>query len=325
MKALLAMTPRLAGFIFDDGQRDRLSSLVDIDLDLVVSDPAALDVAQRSDIEMLITGWGVAPIDRETVEALPALRAIVHWGGAVGFIDPAAAADRGIAISTGRAVNAVPVAEWTVAMIVLAAKEAFWMSRAYAREQRHLDREVVIPDSGLYRTVIGIVGASSVGALVIERLRSYDAEILLFDPFVSPQIAEGLGVELVSDLEALAARASILSIHAPETPDTRGMISRAVLASMPEGSTLINTARGALVDQAALIDEVAAGRLRAILDVTEPDVLPPGHVLYDLPGVFLTPHLAGSTGNELRRLGEAAVAEVERFVDGAGFACPIVP
>ena len=115
----------------------------------------------------------------------------------------------------------------------------------------------------------------------------------------------------------------MLSLHAPAMPQTDGMISRAVLAAMPDGATLVNTARGSLVDQDALVEELAEGRLGAILDVTEPEVLPEGHPLYTLANVFLTPHLAGSTGTELRRLGRAALAEVERFVAGAPCEDPI--
>lgn len=324
MRAQLVMTPHLADAVFDDALRQRLRDAVDVDADRVVSDPRQLDAAELAAVELLVTGWGAAPIDDGLLDAMPALRAIVHWGGGVGFISTSVGA-RGIAVSTGREANAVPVAEWSVAMIVLAAKDAFWMSRRYAAERRGLDREELMPRSGLFRTAVGIIGASSVGRLVIERLRTYDVDVLLFDPFVASADAAAMGVELVDDLVALAARSTLLSVHAPETPGTLGMVSRSVLAALPDGATLINTARGALVDQDALIDELRSGRLRAVLDVTEPDVLAPEHPLYDLPNVFLTPHLAGSTGVELRRLGASAVAEVERFARGIPFAHPIEP
>lgn len=324
MRAQLVMTPHLAGAVFDDALRERLRGVAEIDLDRVVSDPRQLDATELAAVDILITGWGAAPIDEQLLTAMPALRAIVHWGGGVGFISPAVGA-RGVAVSTGREANAVPVAEWTVAMIVLAAKDAFWMSRRYAAERRVLDREELMPRSGLFRTVIGIVGASSVGRLVIDRLRSYDVDVLLYDPFVSPEDAAAMGVGLVADLAALAARVTLLSVHAPETAGTVGMVSRSVLAALPDGATLINTARGALVDQDALVAELHTGRLRAVLDVTEPDVLAPEHPLFDLPNVFLTPHLAGSTGVELGRLGASAVSEVERFARGIPFAHPIEP
>ena len=91
---------------------------------------------------------------------------------------------------------------------------------------------------------------------------------------------------------------------------------------MPDGATLINTSRGSLVDQNALIRELQSGRIHAALDVTEPDVLPPSSLLYDLPNVFLTPHMAGSTGTELRRLGDHVARELARFSQGESFLEP---
>jgi len=322
MRAALLMDPALVPFVFGDDERQRLAEMLEIDMTDAATSLAGIPAP--SEVELLITGWGVPVIDRDGLDAFPALRAIVHWGGGIGFLDEAASA-RGIRISSARAANAVPVAEFTQAMITLAAKDAFWLSRQYCAEQRFIDREATAPRAGLFRTTVGIVGASTIGTMVIEKLRASDVEVLLYDPYATPETAERLGAELIDDLEELARRSRILSVHAPETPRTAGMISRAVLAALPDGATLVNTARGALVDQDALVDELQRGRLRAVLDVTEPDVLEAGHPLYALPNVFLTPHLAGSMGVELRRLGESALAEVERFVAGAPFENPMQP
>ena len=322
MKAALLMDPALAPFVFGDDERARLGEIVEIDMTDAATSLA--DIVDPAHVELLVTGWGVAPLGAHDLDALPWLRAIVHWGGGIGFLDAAAAA-RGIRVASARAANAIPVAEFTLAMITLAAKDAFWASRCYCAEQRFIDREGELPDTGLYGTSVGIVGASSIGTLVIEKLADTDARVLLFDPYATGGTASRLGVELVTDLAELAGRSDILSIHAPETPATIGMISQSVLGALPEGATLINTARGRLVDQAALVAELQAGRLRAILDVTDPEVLEPGHPLYTLPNAFVTPHLAGSMGNELRRLGQAALAEVERYVAGLPFAHPMQP
>ena len=322
MRAALLMDPALVPFVFGDDEQQRLAEMLEIDMTDAATSLAG--IASPSEVELLITGWGVPVIDRDGLDAFPALRAIVHWGGGIGFLDEAASA-RGIRISSARAANAVPVAEFTQAMITLAAKDAFWLSRQYCAEQRFIDREATAPRAGLFRTTVGIVGASTIGTMVIEKLRASDVEVLLYDPYATPETAQRLGAELIDDLEELARRSRILSVHAPETPRTAGMISRAVLAALPDSATLVNTARGALVDQDALVDELQRGRLRAVLDVTEPDVLEAGHPLYTLPNVFLTPHLAGSMGVELRRLGESALAEVERFVAGAPFENPMQP
>ncbi|GAA5200562.1 hydroxyacid dehydrogenase [Microbacterium jejuense] len=319
MRAALLMDPSLVPFVFGAETQARLGDLLEIDLTDAATSLGG--IPEPSGVELLIVGWG-ATIDAADLDAFAALRGVVHWSGGNGALD-GAAARRGIRISSARAANAIPVAEFALAMITLAAKDAFWASRAYTAEQRFIDREAELPDTGLYGTTVGIVGASTIGRLVLQKLRGSDARVLLYDPYASAADADELGAELVDDLGALAARSDLLSIHAPETPSTTGMISAEVLAALPDGATVINTARGALIDQEALVAELQRGRLRAVLDVTEPDPLPAGHPLYALPNVFLTPHLAGSMGNELRRLGEVALAEAERFVADEPFAHPV--
>ncbi|GAA5093782.1 hydroxyacid dehydrogenase [Microbacterium yannicii] len=320
MRAALLMDPALVPFVFGERERARLGEILEIDTTVAATSLAS--VPDPSGVNLLIAGWG-AKIGPGDLDALPGVRGIVHWSGGNGVLDADAAA-RGIRISTAKAANAIPVAEFTLAMITLAAKDAFWASRRYTSEQRFVDREAELPDTGLYGTTVGIVGASTIGRLVMQRLRDTDVRVLLYDPYATTADAEAFGAEFVDDLGALAARTDLLSIHAPEMPSTIGMVSSDVLAALPDGATVINTARGALVDQDALVAELQRGRLRAILDVTEPDPLPAGHPLYELPNAFLTPHLAGSMGNELRRLGEVALAEIECFVAGEPFAHPVL-
>jgi phosphoglycerate dehydrogenase-like enzyme len=117
-------------------------------------------------------------------------------------------------------------------------------------------------------------------------------------------------------LSELLTRSHVVSLHAPLLPETRHMLGTRELALMRDGATLINTARGALVDPAALEAELSRGRLFAVLDTTEPEVPPPDSPLYHLPNVFLTPHIAGSLGRETERLSDYIVAEVERFARG---------
>ncbi|WP_416393543.1 MULTISPECIES: hydroxyacid dehydrogenase [unclassified Curtobacterium] len=269
--------------------------------------------ADLQDVEVLLTGWGVPTITPETLDRLPALRAVVHTGGSVRFLTETAW-DRDISVSSAADANAQPVAEFTLGSILLAGKEAPWTARAYRNRRVFMDREEVVPDSGNNGRRIGVVGASRIGQRVIDLLRPFDFRVSLYEPYCTQEGADRLGVPLVGDLRELAARSDILTVHAPDLPSTRGMISGDVLAALPDGGVLINTARGALVDQDALTAEILNGRIRALLDVTEPEVLPKKHLLWDLPGAVITPHLAGATGNEMRRLGSAALDDLERFI-----------
>jgi len=270
-----------------------------------------------SRVEVLITSWGCPPIDAAIVDRMPRLRLIAHLAGSVkGFLDDVVWR-RGILVTNAVAANAVPVAEFTLAAILFANKRVIQLNRFYVdhRENR-APWTLEAPDVGNYRKTIGIIGASHVGRLVIAHLKRFDFRILLYDPYVTSMGSRDLGVERAS-LAELLARSDVVSLHAPLLPETRHMLGARELALMPDRATLINTARGGLIDPAALETELTRGRIFAFLDTTEPPVLPDHSPLYDLPNVFLTPNITGSLGRETERLTDYIVAEVERFARGA--------
>jgi phosphoglycerate dehydrogenase-like enzyme len=168
---------------------------------------------------------------------------------------------------------------------------------------------------GNYGRTVGIVGASRIGRRVIELLKPFDFKVLLFDPTLSTTECAAIGVEK-ADLDTLMRNADIVSLHAPSLPSTRHMIDAQKLALMKDGATLINTARGAIIDEVALLLTLSTGRIDAIIDVTDPEIPDPPSAFYDLPNVFLTPHIAGAVGLERTRLGEMAIDEIERLLKG---------
>ncbi|HEU0207031.1 MAG TPA: hydroxyacid dehydrogenase [Pseudolysinimonas sp.] len=200
-------------------------------------------------------------------------------------------------------------------MILLAGKDVFWISREYARRSTGLNLRTEFRTMGNYRTTIGIVGASRIGRRLLELLRPFDFDVLVYDPFLSPEEAEKLGAR-ACELEELVRSSSIVSLHAPAIPQTHHLIDQQLVSLMPDGAALINTARPSLVDQDALITRLRSGRIRAILDVTDPGELPEDHELRSLTNVYLTPHLAGSQGNELLRVGQSALEEALRLSSG---------
>ena len=267
-------------------------------------------------LEVLITSWGCPRIGENLIDHAPRLRLIAHLAGSVkGFIDDVVWR-RGIRVVNAVAANAVPVAEYTLAAILFANKQVFTLNKFYLRhKENRAPWTKEAPDVGNYGKVIGIVGASHVGRLVIEHLRAFDLKVLVYDPYVTPLEARELGAHKVG-LAELLTHANVVSLHAPLLQDTKGMIGARELSLMRDGTTLINTARGAIVDQAALQNELVSGRLKAILDTTDPEVLPPNSPLYELDNVFLTPHIAGSMGEETQRLTDYLVAELDRYHRG---------
>ncbi|MEO9014027.1 MAG: hydroxyacid dehydrogenase [Terrimesophilobacter sp.] len=277
------------------------------------SSPRAKQVL--SDIDALVTGWECPVVDASVLELARNLRLVAHAGGTVKpYLDPEVWR-RGVTVTSAAEANALPVAEFTLGCILLSGKKAFDAVRALAAQQGAFDRAGLASDVGNFHTTVGIIGASRVGRLVLELLRPLNFTVLLATPELTAGEAQVLGARLVS-LDELMAQSRIVSLHAPLLPETIGMIGRAQLKSMPDGAVFINTARGQLVDHEALRIEVRQGRISAVLDVTDPEPLPTGDLLYDLPNVTLTPHIAGSMGNELAGLGAAAVAEIEQLAAG---------
>jgi phosphoglycerate dehydrogenase-like enzyme len=317
----LAMMAGLASMAFRDEHWERLDAATDI------VDREPLDTldgpradAVLADAEILLGHWGCPTLTADVLGRAPRLRMFAYAAGTVKWqvVDEVWARD--LLVTSAAAANAVPVAEYTVAMIVLANKGV----PLFAARERDPEARVPLGHhvSNLGKKV-GLVGASLVGRHVIELLRAYDLEVAVSDPYLDPAEARRLGVGLMG-LDELCAWCDVLSLHAPEVDATRGMIGAEQLALLHTGAYLINTARGRLVDHEALLAELESGRLAAVLDVTEPEPLPPDSPLRQLPNVLLTPHVAGATGTELWRLADLAVEEIERYASGRPPLHPVV-
>ncbi|MFE0134315.1 hydroxyacid dehydrogenase [Streptomyces sp. NPDC059037] len=319
----LAMGQDAATAVLGPGALAALGQVCDLVPDTVLDDfttPLARSVL--ADVEVLVTGWGCPPLDAAALAAAPRLRAVVHTAGSVRGHITEECWERGIEVSSAAAANALPVAEYTVAMILLTGKHVLERAREFGVTRRRDDWLGVSQGVGNYGRTVGILSASLIGRRVIELLRPYDLRVLLHDPYVSDEAAAALGVRPVG-IEELFASSDVVSVHTPLLPATRGLVGHDLLAAMRHDAVLINTARGAVLDQEALTEAATAGRIRAVLDVTDPEVLPPDHPLWDCDNVTITPHLAGSQGNEWGRLADLAVAELGRWAAGDGFAHPV--
>ncbi|MFC4030123.1 hydroxyacid dehydrogenase [Streptomyces polygonati] len=310
-KLVLAMRPDIVDLVLPAPVRARLDTLAEVTAGPLTDWSGA--TGELAAAELLLTGWGCPPLDTAFLARAPRLAAVIHAAGTVkGHVGPEVW-ERGIAVSSAADANAAPVIEFTLATVWLAARHTLGAAAAYRTGHYPGYRE----RQGADGAVVGVIGASRIGRGVIARLRAAPAgfHILLADPYVSAAEADTLGVELV-DLDALCRRADIVSVHAPDLPETHHLLNARRLALLQDGAAVINTARGRLVDTDALAAECATGRLDAYLDVTDPEPLPPTHPLRALPNVLITPHIAGCQGTEVQRLGAYAVDEVERWIKG---------
>ncbi|MBL0884770.1 hydroxyacid dehydrogenase [Myceligenerans sp. I2] len=308
---------------FGPAEHARLSELAGLGEPLQVASldqPAARE--RLADVEVLLTSWGAPELTADVLDAAPGLRAVIHCAGTVKPVVTEGVWERDLLVTNAVDANAVPVAEFTFAAIVMAGKRApFFAARARtARDDWSVDG---LGDLSNRDRTIGIVGFSRTGRRVVERLAALETrEVLVSDPYADRDEVKAAGARLTGLDEVLAA-SDITSLHAPALPSTRHLIGARELALMPDGATLINTARGMVVDTAALEAECEAMRLFAILDVTDPEPLPADSALYDLPNVMVTPHIAGSLGTETRRMTSSALDELERYARGEDPLSPV--
>ena len=325
-KLAFAMAADKTRHVFDDEALSRLARSCAIVRAAPLEEFSSAEArAVLGEIDILVTGWGCPMVTAEVVKAAPKLKLIAHAAGTVKFtLDPAVYA-AGIRVTHAADANAVPVAEYTLASIIFANKRVFELRDRYRADPGRRSSYALMDEPiGNYHRTVGLVGASRIGRKVARMLMGFDFTVLVSDPFVKPGDPVLDGAELV-DLDTLMARSDVVSIHAPSLPATRAMIGARQLGLMKDGAAFINTARGAVVDEAALIAALETGRIHAVIDVTDPEIPERGSPLYSLPNVFLTPHVAGAVGTERLRLGQMAIEDVERFVAGEPMEFEIEP
>lgn len=319
-KLLAAMRHELPAGFFGSEEWARLAAVTDIVSREAFTDfDGAAGAAALRDADILLAAWGVPPLNQERLDRAPNLKMVAYAAASVRVVAPPPFWRRGILITSAVSAMAVPVAEFTFAAIVMCGKDVFRI-RDVHRQQRGMGGfgtriSMDLSHLGNFRRRIGIVGASRIGRLTIDMLVCANFAVAVYDPFLSAEEASAMGATKM-ELHDLLAWSDTVSLHAPVLPETRHMIGARELALMADNAVLINTARGWLIDHDALLAVVQTGRLRVLIDTPDPEPLPPESPFYDLPNVVLTPHIAGAQGNELRRLADLAITEIERFVAG---------
>lgn len=268
------------------------------------------------DVEAIFSTWGMLPLSKEEIqEYLPRLRAVFYAAGSVqAFARPFL--ECGVTITSAFAANAVPVAEYAAAQILLAGKGFYQSCSIYGRFGFQQALDFANGPSGNFRTRVGLLGAGAIGKLVIEKLRATDLEILVFDPFLPEETAAQLGV-CKSDLKTIFSTCQVISNHLANNEATRGMLDYSLFSAMGPYATFLNTGRGAQVVEPDLVRALHEAPTRtAVLDVTCPEPVAAGHAFYAMENVFLTPHIAGSKASEVARMGEYMLQEARSYLAG---------
>jgi len=233
----------------------------------------------------------------------PCLRIIARPGIGVDRIDLAEATRRGILVVNAPNGPTESTAEHAIALLLNLCKQVMVNDRILRSGQPFPPLREVTPGFEVAGAVLGLVGLGRIGSRVAAIARVLGMKVLAFDPFVAPERASTLGVELAPSLAELLPRAHIVSLHCPSTPETYHIMNAETLNLMPGGSYLINVARGALIDETALLAALQSGHLAgAALDVFDPEPPVTNHPLFALPNTICTPHIASHTAASVRRM-----------------------
>jgi phosphoglycerate dehydrogenase-like enzyme len=273
-------------------------------------------VAERATgCHAIVTGWGSRPLAEAAFENAPDLKLIAHSAGSVRhLVTPKMIEDcllpRGITIFSGNVAIALNVAEASVGMLIMACRR--WVEHNAHYHATGKWRSPDLPNNGqfLRGCNLGIISASAVGREVIRLLQGWDIHFLCYDPYLTGEAAEELGVEKV-ELDELFDRADHVTVHAPKLPETAKMIGRDQLRRLRDGAAIVNTSRGSVIDEDALIEELQTGRIFAALDVTDPEPPAPDSPFQYLPNAIVSPHTAGAGHYGYFKIGEQTLQALE--------------
>lgn len=309
-KVCLLMTPSLVDTLFNEQARNELEKVCEVVSWQPIQEPP------YPDVDIILASWGTPKLDKDLLDAMPNLKMVSYAAGTIKKIVTDEFWAKGIKINSAAAANAIAVGEYTVASMVFLTKNIRHAAALYTDADQ--ENFLALRDSprGFNGLNIGLVSASYVGREVIRLLRSYNVTVAVYDPYLTDEEATELGVRKM-ELNDMMAWADVVSVHVPKLPETQNLIGREQLQLMKDGSFFINTSRGTVVDYEALAELTPSKHIEVILDVTDPnEPLPAESPLRKLDNVLITPHIAGSRGNEQQLMGTLAIEEIKRFVAG---------
>nr|WP_202893617.1 hydroxyacid dehydrogenase [Kribbella italica] len=247
-------------------------------------------VALSRDADVVLTSWGTPHLDKAIWTDGTGPKAVAHAAGSVKKLVDPVILDQGVAVFTAGGRIAWSVGEYCLAaMLTLARRlprfdgairEGGWKQTAYRGHE-------------VAGAKVGILGASSTARALITLLKPFGCDVVVYDPYLSDERAAGLGVRRAELEETLQSR--FVSLHVPDVPETKGLVTRKLIEQLPDGAVVINSSRGPAIDQQALLEHALDGRIYAALDVYDPEPPTLEQKVLEAPNLLLTPHVAGDT------------------------------
>lgn len=254
---------------------------------------------------------GLDEIDRHALAAADVLQVIARYGVGYDQVDLAAAAEKGIIVTNTPGANAASVAELALALILMLVRQI-----PIATDALRQGEWPRLPGLSIQGKTVGILGLGAIGKQLALSLLGLNARVIAHDPYPDLAFAEAHQIDMIA-LEAVIAQSDILSLHLPVLPETRNLVNETFIASMKKGAFLVNTARGELVDETALIHGLQSGQLGGVaLDAYQSEPPDPANPLLNMPNVICTPHLGAQTDGATNNMGRMALDECLRVLRG---------
>ena len=297
--------------IYGEDERNEIAQHVDIYAPQQTPQSIRSNWDMLKEAQVIFSGWHMTKMDCEFLDAAPNLKAVFYAAGTVKHFVTDGFWKRNIVLCSAYAANAVPVAEFTLAQILSCLKRQYFYAAEAKKNRTFVPLQCDV--AGCFRSRVGIISYGEISKIVIKLLKNFDINIYLNSGFVSYDDAEKLGVKL-ADIETIFRECDVVSLHSPLNERTNGMITGRHFEVMKKGASFINTARGAIVREDEMISVLKnRNDIFAMLDVTQPEPPLKESPLYDLPNVFITPHIAGSVCSECRRMAVYMISEFHRF------------
>jgi phosphoglycerate dehydrogenase-like enzyme len=315
-KALYILETASKEVIYGPEEQQKLAELADFYAPPQTRESIRENLALLADAEVIFSGWGAPVMDEEFMAAAKSLKTVFYGAGSIRSFTPPAFWDRNIPITSAADANAVPVAEYCVATIVLSLKDFWSLTAATRRNEGWVGGSQLRKMAGCFRSKVGFISLGIIARKTLKLMDAYDINRLVYSTSLSDEDAKKMNVTKRT-VDEIFAESDVISLHTPSLPSTKGMICGRHFEMMKPGATFINTARGAVVNEEEMI-EVLRRRpdITVVLDVTEPEPPVFDSPLTKLPNVVLSPHIAGSVGPECKRLGYNMLLEFQRYLAG---------
>lgn len=313
MKIAMLLPEKLRGELFSPAAMEELGKMGD----LICNESEDSDVETirplLRDADIAISSWGTPQLSKGLLDEAPSLKLLAHAAGSVKGVVSDILYDRGIRVISSACVLSRGVSEMALGLAIAASKNVFdYNARIHAGKWPQEKKEA----RELYDIKVGVVGCGFAGSHFIELLQNFGVEILAFDPGLSKEQIGALGAKK-AELREVFENSDIISLHAPSIDSTWHMVNEESLGWMKDDAVLINTARGSLIDEAALAKAMKAGKLKyACLDVTDPEPPDADNPLLEIPNCIFTPHVAGLANNGKLKIGVHVCEEIRRFLSG---------